>query len=95
MPVFVRRQLQAEFGAKILSESCIRKPFDRFCETGTAEDRERSKRRPEITKEKMDEVQDFLQDELQSSVRTVVTACSISRTTAHLIMIERFSLYLS
>ncbi|CAF3282756.1 unnamed protein product [Rotaria socialis] len=42
--------------------------------------------------EKIDEVAEVIENEPQSSVRSVATACSISRTTAHQIMTEHLSL---
>lgn len=88
----VRRKLQVEFGNKTPSVVSIQATFERFCETGTVEDRERSGRPSKITEEKIDEVYDVLQNEPQSSVRVVATACSIRPTTAHKIMTEYLSM---
>ncbi|CAF5126038.1 unnamed protein product, partial [Rotaria sp. Silwood1] len=46
-------------------------------------DRERPGKPSEITEEKVDEVHDVCESELQLCVRAVTTACSIPRTTAH------------
>ena len=91
-PAVVRRKLQVEFGKNTPSEGCITVTFQRFCETGTVEDKERSGRPSKITEEKIEEVQGFLENQPQSSVRTVATACSIPRTTIHRIMREHLSL---
>lgn len=87
-PVIVKRKLQAEFGKNAPGETCITVTYERFCETGSVEDRERSGRPSKITEEKVNEVHDALENEPQSSVRTVATACSIPKTTAHRIMAE-------
>lgn len=86
-PVVVRRKLQVEFGNKTPSEVSIKAIFDRFCETGTVEDRARSERPSKVTEEKMYEVREVL-EEPQSSVRSVATACSIPKTTAYRIMTD-------
>ena len=52
----------------------------------------RSGRPSKITEEKVDEVRDVIQNEPQSSVRVVATACSIPPTTTHRIMTEYLSL---
>ena len=88
----VKRKLWAEFGKNTPGETTIRETFQRFCETGTVEDRERPGRPPEITEEKIDEVAEVIENEAQSSFRSVVTACSIPRTTAHRIRTEHLSL---
>ena len=88
----VKRKLWTEFGKNTPGETTIREIFQRFCETGTVEDRERPGRPSEITEEKIDEVAEVIENEPQSSVRTVATACSIPRTTAHRIMTEHLSL---
>ncbi len=85
-PAVVRRKLQVDFGEDTPTEACIKRTFERFRETGTVEDRERSGRPPKITEEKINEVRDFIQNEPQSSVRAVATDCSVSRGTAHRIM---------
>ncbi len=84
----MKRKLQAEFGRNAPGETCITVTYERFCETGSVEDRERSGRPSKITEEKVNEVHDVLENEPQSSVRPVGTACSIPKTTAHPIMTE-------
>ena len=45
----VQRKLSAKFGKNTPGLTCIKDTFERFCETGTIEDRERSGRPSEIT----------------------------------------------
>ena len=87
-PVVVRRKLQVEFGKNTPTEVCIKATFDRFCATGTVEDRDHSGRPSKITEQMIEEVHDVVQNQPQSSVRAVATACSIPKTTAHRIMKE-------
>ncbi len=91
-PIVVQRKLQAEFGKNAPKKDCIISTFQRFCETGTVENRERSGRPSIITEEKIDEVYDVIENQPQSSVQTVATACSISPMTTHRIMTEYLSL---
>ena len=91
-PAIVKRQLQPEFGQKTSREDCITRTFQRFCETGTVEDRPRSGRPQKITEEKIDEVYDVCATERHTSVRAVATACSISRPIAYRITTEYLSL---
>ena len=88
----VERKLWTEFGKNTPGETTIKEIFQCFCETGTVKDRERPGRPSEITEEKIDEVAEVIENEPQSSVRSVATACSIPRTTAHRIMTEYVSL---
>jgi transposase len=87
-PIVVKRKLQVEFDKNTPSEVCIKEVFQRFCETGTVEDRERSGRPSKITEEKVDEVHDVYENEPQSSVRAVSTVCAIPRTIVHRTMTE-------
>ncbi|CAF3484969.1 unnamed protein product [Rotaria socialis] len=75
----VKRKQWAEFGKNTPGETAIREIFQRFCEAGTVEDRERPGRPSEITEEKIDEVAEVIENEPQSSVRSVATACSIMK----------------
>ncbi len=59
----VKRKLQVEFGKKTPIEVTIKATLERFCETGTVEDRERPGRSSKITEEKIDEVRDVLGNE--------------------------------
>ena len=88
----VKRKLWTELGKNTPGETTIRETFQRFCETGTVEDRERPGRPSEITEEKIDEVAEVIENEPQSNVRFVATACPIPRTTAHRIISEHLSL---
>ena len=88
----VKRKLWTKFGKNMPGETTVRETFQCFCETGTTEDRERPGRPSKITEEKIDEVAEVIENEAQSSVRSVATACSILRTTADRIMTEYLSL---
>ena len=90
--VVIRRKLQAEFGKYTSTEACIKRSFDRFCATAKVEDREHRGRPSKITAQKFNEVRDVTQDEPQSSVRAVSTACSILAITAYRIMSESLGL---
>ena len=52
----VKRRLQAEFGKQTPSLNCIKDVFERFTETGTVDDRERSGRPSVITEETVEKV---------------------------------------
>ena len=84
----VKCKLQAEFGKQIPSLDCIKNVFERFTETGTVEDRERSGRPSIITEETVEKVHDVCEAERKQSVRTVAAACAIPKTTVHRIMSE-------
>jgi hypothetical protein len=88
----VQRKLKVEFGDQTPSLHCIKDTFERFKETGTVEERQRSGRPPIINEEKAEEVLHFCETDPTSSVRTVAAACSIPKTTAHRIMTENLSL---
>ena len=88
----VKRKLWIVFGKNTPGETTIREKFQRFCITGTDEDRERPGRPSEFTEVKIDEVAEVIENDAQSSVRSVATACFIPRTTAHRIMTEHLSL---
>ena len=93
-PVVVRRKLQVEFDKNRLTETCIKRTFVRFCETGTGEDREHLDRPAKITKQKIDEVRNVTQDKPQSSIRAIASTCSIPSTTSYRIMTEYLGLKL-
>ena len=80
-PTIVQRKLKAEFGKNTTERDYIIAMFKRFCETGTVENH--SGRLSTITWEKIDEVHHVTENQQQTSVQTVATACPISRTTAH------------
>ncbi|CAF3386881.1 unnamed protein product [Rotaria socialis] len=88
----VQQKLRAEFGINTPGLTCIKDTFERFCETGTVEDRERSGRPSSISEETIDKVSDALKDKPQSSVRSVATDCSIPPTATHRIMTEYLAL---
>jgi hypothetical protein len=84
----VQRKLRAEFGKNTPTEYCIRTTFERFCETGTVEDRPRSGRPTVITEEKVNEVNDAHENHPEASVRSLAQACSLPQTTTYRIMTE-------
>ena len=84
----VKLKLQAEFGKQAPSLNCIKDGFERFTETGTVEDRERSGRPQVITEETVEKVHYVCEAERRQSVRTVAAACAIPKTTVHRIMRE-------
>ena len=92
--VVVRRKLQVEFGKNRPTKACIKCTFVRFCETGTGEDRKHLDRASKITKQKIDEVCNVIQDKPQSSICAVATICSIPPTKAYRIMTECLGLKL-
>ena len=49
----VKRKLWTEFGKNTPGKTTIRETFQRFCETGTVEDRERPGRPSEITEKRL------------------------------------------
>ena len=65
----VKRQLKAEFGKQTTSLNCIRDVFERFTETGTVEDRERSRRPSVITEETVEKVHYVCEAERRQSIR--------------------------
>ena len=75
-----------------LVKPLLEKHFNAFVKLVPVEDRERPGRPSEITEEKIDEVAEVIENEPQLNVRSVATACSIPRTTAHRIMTEHLSL---
>ena len=79
----VKRKLQAEFGKQTPSFNCIKDVFERFTETGTVEDRERSERPSVITEETVEKVHYVCEAERRQSVRTVAAVCAIPKTTVH------------
>ena len=87
-PAVVRRKLQVEFDRNTPCEGTITYTFQRFSETGIVEDKERSARLSKITEEMIEEFSDVIENQSQSSVRTVATAYSISPAT----MIQHLSL---
>ena len=82
-PVVVRRKLQVWFDKNRPTEACIQRIVVRFCEIGTGGDREHLDRPSKITKQKIDEVHNVIQDKPQPSIRAVATTCSIPSTTAY------------
>ena len=83
----VQRKLETELDKNSpKKKDCFITMLQRFCESGTAGNRERSRRLSKISEEEIDKVHHVTENKKQTSVRTVATTCSISRTTAHQII---------
>jgi hypothetical protein len=54
--IVVKRKLSIDFGKNTPRKDCIKNTFERFCETDTVQDRERSGRSSKIIEEKLDEI---------------------------------------
>ena len=54
--------------------------FQHFCETNTLENRECSGKPSKVAEKNIDDV---IENQQQTSVSTVATVCSVSRTTLH------------
>jgi hypothetical protein len=87
LPMVVKRKLTLSL-SKTPGEDRIRITCQHFYETGTVRDRELAERPSKITEEEVNEVHDVCESELQSSIRAIAIACSISRTTADRIRTE-------
>ncbi len=70
-PILVKRHLQRENYPYIPSENAIRSNFDKFIETGSVDDRERSGRPLIATDEKVEEIAEVLANAPVNSVRNV------------------------
>ena len=66
--LFVKRKLQAELGKNTPTKVCIAATFEGFSETGTVKYRERSRRLPKATHDKVEDVHDFCTNEPQVSI---------------------------
>ena len=71
-----------------MKKDCIRAMFQRFCETSTVENLERSRRPSKITEERFNEVHHITENQQQTSVRTAASACSTFRIIARRIITE-------
>jgi len=79
-PIVLKLKLHVQFGKNAPSENCIIVRSQRFCETGTVWDRECSRRSWKVTKEKVSELHDVVENEPQLNFRRIVTACSLPET---------------
>ncbi|CAF2520035.1 unnamed protein product [Rotaria sp. Silwood2] len=85
-PSSVRRHFQRENMSDIPSEKTIKAIYDKFIETGSVHDRERSGRPSLMTTEKLDEIEEVLSDNAMVSVRRVSQEVNLSKSTVHLAM---------
>ena len=86
--IVVKRKRQNDFGKNTSTEYGIRTRFERFCESGSVENRSRSGGPTGINQEKVDVVDDFLQTHPGSNVRSVTGVPSILHTTTYRIRTE-------
>jgi hypothetical protein len=82
-PSSVRRHLQRENVSDVPSEKSIKAVYDKFIETGSVLDRERSGRPSLLTEEKLDEIEEVLSDGSIISVRRVSQEVNLSKTVVH------------
>ncbi|CAF1446539.1 unnamed protein product [Rotaria sp. Silwood1] len=85
-PSSVRRHFHRENMSDIPSEKTIKAIYDKFIETGSVHDRERSGRPSLMTTEKLDEIEEILSDNAMVSVRRVSQEVNLSKSTVHLAM---------
>ncbi|CAF0812160.1 unnamed protein product [Adineta ricciae] len=79
----VRRYFQRENVSNIPSEKSIKAVYDKFIETGTVFDRQRSGRPSLMTEEKLDEIEEVLSTTSMVSVRGVSQSVNLSKTVVH------------
>lgn len=82
-PSSVRRHFQSENMSGIPSEKAIKAIYDKFIETASVHDRERSGRPSLITTEKTDEIENVLAENAMVSVRRVSQEVNLSKSTVH------------
>lgn len=82
-PSSVRRHFQRENVSNIPSEKSIRAVFDKFIETGSVLDRERSGRLTFLTEEKLDEIEEVLSNKSMVSIRHISQEVNLSKTVVH------------
>ena len=88
-PTIVQRKREAEFGKNAPKKDCIIETFQRFCETGTVENGERSGRPSKLTEEKFMTILKINNKQVSTLLQRLAL---ISRATAHEIMTEYLSL---
>lgn len=79
----VTRHFQRQNVWDIPSEKTIKAIYDKFIATGSVHDRERPRRLPSTTLEKLDEIEEVLSNNVMSSVRRVFGEVSMPKTTVH------------
>ena len=82
----VRRHFQRQNLPNIPSEKTIKAIYDKFIETGSVHDRERTGRPSLATPEKLDEIEGVLSNNAMVSVRRVSDEVDMPKTTVHRIM---------
>jgi hypothetical protein len=83
---FVRRSFQRDNLPYISSENTIRFIFNKFVETGSIDDRERSGRPPTRTAEKVEEIAEVLANAPVNSVPNVSREVDVSKSVVHRVM---------
>ena len=91
-PKLVIRHFQRENLPVIPCERTIRRIFDKFLETGTVHDRERSGRPSTATDEKIEEITEVLSVNRVNSVRSIAPELNISKSVVHRTMRQVFGL---
>ena len=82
-PSSVRRHFQRQNMSDIPSEKTIKAIYDKFIETGSVHDRERSGRPSVATPEKLDAIEKVLSNNAMISVRRVSQEVNVPRSTVH------------
>ena len=82
-PSSVRRHFQRENMSNIPSEKSIKAIYDKFIETGSVLDRERSGRPSLMTEENLDEIEEVLSTNSRTSVRRVSEEVNLSKSVVH------------
>ena len=85
-PVMVIRELQRRGTTNISERHAITSIYQNFLETGSVEDRAHTGRSSTITEDKIQEIQQILDNEPVNSVRSVSREANVSRYQAHQIM---------
>ena len=85
-PIMVIRELQRRGKTNIPERHSITSIYQKFLKTGSVIDRARTGRPSTITKAKVQEVQQILDNESVNSVRSVARKANISKYQAHQIM---------
>jgi hypothetical protein len=85
-PIIVIRELQRRGTTNIPSRHTITSIYQKFLEIGSVEDRAHTGRPSTITEDKVEEVQQILDNQPVNSVRNVAREANISRYQAHGIM---------
>ncbi|CAF4418934.1 unnamed protein product, partial [Rotaria sp. Silwood2] len=87
-PSLVRRHFQRENRPDIPTEKTIKAIYNKFLQTGSVHDRERSGRPPSATGEKVEEIDEELTNNPINSIRGVSHEVNISKSVVHRIMRE-------